>query len=583
MERLSTSVSGRSAWWWSVLRPTALIVLVVAVYAASLPGPMVFDDLPGILANPAVQTIWPLHQAMDAPANTPLEARPLAQFSFSAVFAVQEAIGVGGFHPAGHRGVNVALHALAALLLMGVVRRLAMRSRLHRQAGVIGFVVALVWAVHPINTDTVAYIVQRSKGLEGLMLLGTLYAFMRAVSPRRDEDGKVVAWEGGHPDRRRYWLYVSVGCCLLGMMSKESMAGTPLIVLLTDRQFVAGTFKRALRQRWRYYAGLFATWGVLVYLMMPGGRAASVGWHLDMGPMEYLLTQGNVIAWYLGLMFWPGHLMLHHEWGMVSHWSEAVAGCTLVGLLGVLTLWGIAGRRWWGVAGAVFFLLLGPTSSLIPMTTEVVAERRMYLPSAAVIAAVVVMGVMGWRVVSRWEPRQRRRLAYAMSLALGGAVVGLSARTVDRSFEFRDQAAHWEAVLEVYPHSAMAWNSLGVVYNGRGERQRAVEMYEKAAGLATRDFVAPHLNLARAAMRRQAWAEALELLNEVERRRPTSLHLWAMRGSVALHIGDPEAALMAFGRIVEIEPGNPAGLAGIEHARRMMVERAEALSAVGGS
>ncbi|MEM6392808.1 MAG: tetratricopeptide repeat protein [Planctomycetota bacterium] len=565
-----------------MLRPTVLVVLVAAVYAASLSGPMVFDDLPGILANPAVQTVWPLHVAIDAPANTPLEARPLAQFSFSAVFAVQEAIGVGGFHPAGHRGVNVALHALAALLLMGVIRRFALRSRLHRQAGIIGFTVALLWAVHPINTDTVAYIVQRSKGLEGLMLLATVYCFLRAVAPRRDAEGRVTALKDGQPDRRRYWLYGSVACCLLGMMSKESMAGTPLIVLLADRQFVAGTFGRALRLRWRYYAGLAATWGVLVYLMMPGGRAASVGWHLDMGPIEYLLTQGNVIAWYLGLLFWPGHLMLHHEWGMVGHWSEAVAGCGLIGLLGVLTLWGIVARRWWGVGGAVFFLLLGPTSSFIPMTTEVVAERRMYLPSAAVITAVVVMAVMGWRVVSRWEPRQRRRLAYAMSIALGGAVVGLSARTVDRSFEFRDQAAHWEAVLDLYPHSAMAWNSLGVVYNGRGERDKAIELYEKAAGLATRNFVAPHLNLARAAMRRQAWGEALELLNEVERRRPTSLHLWAMRGSIALHIGDPEAALIAFGRIVEMEPGNPAGLAGMEHAQRIIDARGESLSAVGG-
>src|SRR6185436_12957571 len=111
--------------------------------------------------------------------------------------------------------------------------------------------VAMLWVVHPLQTEAVTYVVQRSESLVGLFYLGTLYGFIRGVEAK----------SGGA------WWVVTAIVCALGMATKEVMVSAPLIVFLYDRTFVAGSFRAAWRERWRVHLALAASWLLLAALV----------------------------------------------------------------------------------------------------------------------------------------------------------------------------------------------------------------------------------------------------------------------------------------------------------------------------
>ena len=154
-------------------------------------------------------------------------------------------------------------------------------------AGGLAFAAAALWLVHPLQTSAVTYLSQRAESLVGLLLLATLACSLRG------------------------WSVGAVVCCALGMASKEVMAVAPVLVLLHDRTFLAGSFREALRRRPAMYAGLAATWGLLAALVLSThGRGGSVGFDAGTSPWEYAATQPAAIATYLGLAVWPHPLVI---------------------------------------------------------------------------------------------------------------------------------------------------------------------------------------------------------------------------------------------------------------------------------
>ena len=165
-------------------RPLALVALVLAViaaYANSFDGAFVFDDFPAIVENPNVRTLWPLSSSLDAPPEVTTAGRPVAAFSFAVSYALS-----GGYDTWMFHAMNVAIHAFAVLALFGIVRRTLLTPplapRFPKQSTTLAFVVALLWAVHPLHTQAVTYIVQRVESLMGLFLLLTLYCAIRAAA-----------------------------------------------------------------------------------------------------------------------------------------------------------------------------------------------------------------------------------------------------------------------------------------------------------------------------------------------------------------------------------------------------------------
>src|SRR5262249_35431669 len=147
-----------------------------------------------------------------------------------------------------------------ALLLMGVVRRTlltpGLSDRYAARAKDLAFAVALVWLVHPLNTEAVDYVTQRTQSLLALMYLLTLYSSVRALTGPRSG----------------IWQAAAVAACAMGMASKESMATAPLTVVLYDLVFVFDRAADLVRARWRFYGGLALTWLLLVFLVINGPR-----------------------------------------------------------------------------------------------------------------------------------------------------------------------------------------------------------------------------------------------------------------------------------------------------------------------
>ncbi len=176
----------------------------------------------------------------------------------------------------GYHAFNLAIHLAAALTLFGVIRRTllspGMRDHFGQAAIPLAFAVALLWVVHPLQTESVTYIVQRVESLMGLFYLLTLYCAIRA-------------WDASEASSR-LWVFAAIVACALGMGSKEVMVSAPLIVVLWDAMFATspGASGRgpwaSFRRRWPLYAGLASTWLILALLVYVERRGQSVGFDL---------------------------------------------------------------------------------------------------------------------------------------------------------------------------------------------------------------------------------------------------------------------------------------------------------------
>jgi hypothetical protein len=248
------------------------------------------------------------------------------------------------------------------------LRQPRLSGRFAQAATGIALAAALIWTIHPLQTESVTYIVQRAESIMGLFYLLTLYCVIR----------------GAGSARPMAWYVLAVLACLLGMASKEVMATAPLVVLLYDRTFLSGTFQGALRRRWPLYVALTCTWGLLAYLVAGStDRGGSAGFGLSVTVWQYALTQLGVITHYLGLAFWPAGLVFDYGWPIASSVGQILPGAIVISLLLAGTIWALIRYPAAGFLGACFFLILAPTSSFVPVT-DAAFEHRMYLPLAAV-------------------------------------------------------------------------------------------------------------------------------------------------------------------------------------------------------
>lgn len=419
------------------LPATAAVLLItlasLAAYSNSFDGIFVLDDEPAIERNVHVQRVWPLTESMSAPKDSTLAGRPVASLSFALDYSL-----AGGHSPSRYHTTNLAIHIAAALLLFGVVRRTLATDRLRpyvaSAATPLATAVALLWVLHPVQTSAVTYIVQRVESLMGLWYLGTLYCAIRAL------DGA----------RAMPWGIASVGCCALGMGTKEVMATAPLMVVLWDWTFAPDR----IRGRRPLYIALASSWLILGVLIAGGPRSFSVGFGFQDWPWwRYLFTQAGVVVHYLRLAIAPWPLVLDYEWP-ASDLAAAVAPGLLIVALVAGTAWAVVRRSPLGVLGAWFFVILAPTSSVLPIITEVAAEHRLYLPLAAPVAAVV-LGVFA--LARRYAAgRGLAVVGYAGVAALAVTFGGL---TYARNADYANYDRIWSQTIAERPRNTRALNN----------------------------------------------------------------------------------------------------------------------------
>lgn len=512
-------------WIWA---GAALLVAVgVGTYLNTFSNPFIFDDLSFIVDNPNIRSLWPIGRAASAPAGTGASGRPLVALSLAINYAF------GGLNVWGYHCFNVGAHVLAGLTLLGVVRRTlqgpTLAGRFGSAATPLSLTTALLWVVHPLATDALNHVIYRNEVLMGLFYLLTLYCFVRGtMSPRP-----------------RAWHVLAVVCCAAGMASKEPMVSAPLMVLLLDRWFYAGSFAAALKPRWPLYVGLAATWLLLAALVATGSRGESVGFRgVTVTSYEYALTQLSVIAHYLKLAVWPAPLVLDYlDWPVVHSLTEP--GWSALIVPSALMLTAVALVRWprLGWLGLAFFAILAPSSSIIPIGAEIAAEHRMYLPLASCVVLVVLAG---WRVL--WTLRGTLRLPpWALrggTFALVAGVAGvLSVATVRRNTDYRTEQAIWEDTVRKRPANPRAHVALGSIAARSGRHVEALVYYQRALALGPREAIA-HGYLA-------TTLEALGRVEEALAAYRRVVELAPQRASAHYNLG---AALDRLGRLDEARP-----------------------------
>jgi protein O-mannosyl-transferase len=505
----------------------SLLIILAGIslaYASSFRGCWSYDDQGAILENPTIRHVigsWspPPHSGL------PVGGRPLVNLSLAINYAIS-GTAVWSYHLG-----NTVIHAVAALLFFGIVRRTAERlgnrfpgSSRATDITYFACAIALVWSVHPLSTEAVTYVAQRAESLMACFYLLTLYGFIRAVETNRIG-----------------WYVVSAAACCLGMATKEVMVSAPFAVLLYDRTFVSGGWRAAWRQRRVYYLLLAVSWTILAWLLITnGGRGGTAGFDVSTGVLRYAVAQVHAHLLYLKLAIWPHPLVFDYGTDVVPFAGFGLVAGLVLGVLLLASIYGVWRRSAFGFLGALYFALLIPTSSIMPIATEPIAEHRMYLPLAALLCAG------GWTVI---------RCARRWWLASALLAVALTVLTARRAFDYRSARALWTDTLLKCPTNARAQYNLGQVLLNEGDMDGAT--LHLTAALAIRpNFPSALHGLSQALLRRGRATEAQQRAEAALQLQPDFAAAHNDLGSALLLNGEVTAALREFQSAVQLSPQN---------------------------
>ncbi len=539
--------------------PLLVVAAGLMAYHNSFTGGFVSDDVPSILQNPTIRHLWPIWQPLSPPCRDWLsvEGRPLINLSLAISYALS------GYNVWGYHALNLTVHILAGLTLLGIVRRTllqpALRERFGAAANELAVITAVLWTVHPLQTESVTYMIQRAESIMGLFYLLTLYCFIRGVGSLRSP----------------LWHSLSVTACALGMASKEVMVFAPLMVLLYDRAFVSGSFREACRRRWPLYLGLSTTWilqGVVMVSADVFTNASMRLQHAGITWWEYLRTQPGVILYYLRLSAWPSPLCLDHGWPIATTWVSILPSALVISLLLGATIWAWRTNPAWGFVGAWFFLILAPSSSFVP-TLDIIHEHRMYLPLAAVISLVVmglyslagrrsfavfmavaiVFGFLTWRRNQDYQSELAIRVDAAAKFPNDSGVHFNLGNALARLGRMTEAVEQYEQAVRIRPNFADAQNNLGMVLEQAGRVPEAIIQFKQT--LQTRpDYAEAHNNLGMALDQVGRVPEAIIQFEQALQIRPDYFEAHNNLGMAFAQTGRMPEAIGQFEQAVQIKP-----------------------------
>jgi protein O-mannosyl-transferase len=532
--------------------PWPAVILIplaaVAAYGNSLFVPFVLDDVSSIAGNPSLRHLWPLSRLLSPPTGLGLtvEGRPVLNVSLALNYAIS------GLEPWSYHALNLLIHILAGLTLYGVTRRtLAGIPAMASEARFVALASAVLWTVHPLQTESVTYSVQRTESLMGLFYLLTLYSFIRYAK----WDSAFAKIADGNETERQKWAWGAVLACLFGMATKEVMVSAPLMIFLYDRTVVSGTFREAWRRHWRIYAGLGSTWILLGWLVFrSGSRGGTSGFGVGVSAPAYWLTQFPALARYLRLAVWPNPLVFDYGTDWVRATAKIIPAALAVTAIAAGATWCFlrrapSGVRAAGFAGVCFFAILAPTS-LVPGNRQTLAEHRMYLA----LAPVIVVGI----ATAVWVARRNAGASFpAWRMTLGGliGVIGLlfCGLTARRNLDYRSELALYADTAAKRPGNAYTQVNFGTALLANGRPAAAVSRFEEALRLQPNYAIAEN-DLANALLELDRTAAAADHYRTALRLNPGFADAHNNLGSALMRLGRPTEALAEFETALRLQP-----------------------------
>jgi len=538
-----------SAWPW-ILAAAGAVLVAFWAYSPAMHGEFLFDDnvLPFSLPNAAA----PLRAWIG-------QIRPVLMFTYwiNSRISAED--------PYSYHLLNVIIHCLTSLLMFPMVRRLLEWSGAQaRLRNLLAGFAALLFLLHPVQAEAVAYLAGRSEALSVLLVFASFTVFLYRPQP-------AVSWP-----------VAALALALFGfaVLAKEHTVVLPALLLLTDYWWNPGFSFQGIRRNWRLYLpmALGALAGVAFFwnLILGAGTGGTAGFGIkEFTWYQYFFTQCRALFVYIGMFVLPVNLTA--DWDFPISRTVLDRGA-IFGLLALLALAAAAWRyrRRFPLASYgyfVFLLLMSPTSSILPIK-DTIAERRLYFSMFGLLLILV-------DVLSRLKV-DRRALAAAcliIALAAAGATraraavwadpVSLWEDTVRKSpgkrrghfqlaYAYDQQQRYGEALQEfqktaelgpLTPDLLLDW---GLAYDHLSQFDQALAKFQQAALMQPTAHVYTQIGMAYAQQSR--WVEALQALATAEKLDPKFPDTYVYRGKVYLNANQVPAAIQEYRRALLIDP-----------------------------
>jgi tetratricopeptide (TPR) repeat protein len=545
-----------------------LLVACLIVYANTFHVPFQYDDVDRMIKRPFVRDVRlffdPAGRKRFANEDD-FRRRPVGYLTFALNYYVMQDEKTTGYHL-----VNLAIHALNALLVYALIvftfRTPNMEgSSLRSRAPTIAFFSALLFAVHPIQTEAVTYIVQRLASLATLFYLLSLVMYIK--------------WRLAGREKKRRWLFygVSLISAILAMKTKEIAFTLPLSITLYEMIFFKGKFDR------RVSIGIIPL--LLTMLIIPISMVGTMGKPLgevlsDTGGMfrahstlsrwEYLTTEIPVMVTYIRLMLWPVGQSFDHDYPLHHSFFDPAV------LLSFLFLSAVAGTGVYCLhrSGAAkqdsqyssapvtrhslrlvafgifwFFITLSVESSIIPIA-DVISEHRLYLPSIGFILACTSALFYGSdKLRTKREGANKWLIMFLATVSVVFAGLAFA-----RNVVWQSEVSLWEDVIQKGPMKARGYNGLGLAYLDMHRYDRAIGQFEKAITLYP-SYGSAFNNLGNAFYQSGLYDRAIEAETRAIALEPNNPVFYFGRGVSRASRGDYEGAIADYTRAISIDSG----------------------------
>jgi len=523
--------------WYPLISIAIIAVAAFLIYSNTFRVPFQFDDQISILGNAAIKDIGNLKAIFQFSPT-----RFFTYFTFACNYYFNE-LNAFGYHL-----VNLIIHICASLLVMWFVHLTFATPAIkdtppavHKKT--IAFLAALLFAVHPVQTQAVTYIVQRLASLATLFYLLTLCLYIK---------GRLLQ-QAGAP--RKLFISFFIGAAVtavIGMVTKESVFTLPFAILLYEFYFFRSTFI----YNWKFLVLIFTFCLLIPLIIFSTGsidfnklRSLQEGPEgtVYISPLEYLLTQFRVLITYLRLLILPVNQNLDYDYPVAHTFFNFQTMTSFFALLALAGagIWSFSKHRIISFAVFWFFLTLSIESSFIPIR-DVIFEHRLYLPMAGLsLFFVIVLYNLLWE--------RSARLFYTFMVII---LVFCATLTYARNNTWRDEVTLWNDAIEKAPRKVRPYNNRGRAYGNRGEYDKAMNDFRRAIDLNPRCAEA-YYNLGLVLALKGDNDRAIENYDQALKLYPNYAAAYNNRGLVLANKKEFDRAIKDYGQALQITPKSP--------------------------
>lgn len=442
-----------------------LSTILLFSYFQTLPYPFSFDDQTHIIENTGIKINSFTASEFNHAITTGYPTRPVATLSLALNYLA------GQFNPSGYRFVNLIIHLINGILVFFLLKKTCELAPDYCSKGSIApFFGTLLWFAHPVQIQSVTYIIQRMTSLATLFYLGSLLLFIQAKITSK-KTLKII-------------LYIScIFCGLLAIGSKEIAITLPILILLYNSFFL--TKNHVSSKNITVISLLFLSIIIFSFFILsetsPMHLIQQTYASRNFTLTERLLTEPRVVLFYLSLLFFPYYkrFNLDHDFSLSSglfHPPQTIAAIVFLILLFLLAI--VVKRKKSILSFAIFWFLINLTLESSFLGLEIIFEHRLYLPSIFLFYALIV-------TVERYTTNKKLLLTMLSFL-----VILLTFWTYQRNIKWATPISLWQDVCQKSPLKSRPHDFLGHAYYDTGDYTHALLHLKKAAELDPKNFSA---------------------------------------------------------------------------------------------